>query len=433
LKHRESSPQTGKPGIFYGYWILAISVLCLALFSGSGVAVFSLFVTHLQTGFGWGRGEIMLAFTIYYLLTGLAAPGVGWLVDRYGVRGVIAGGSLIAGLSFVSLYVLQGIWHLYLAYFFIGIGHAAIGQVPASTMVSNWFVRRRGTAIGIMSTGIGIGILLLAPLVVNVLMPAFGWHVTYAALGLFNMVLIPLALFVVRTRPSDMGLNADGIADSATGSGVDIAMSTTGLSLRMALGTSAFWLLCVTFLISGFSSMGVIQNQVPYLQDVGFPLAVAASAITGLGIGSAIGKFLFGWLCDYIKAKYACALSLVLLAIATIMLILIGPEAPVALIWLYAIVLGLGAGGWLPTMSILVNRNFGLVYYGAIFGMISMAQAVGVAAGPLFGGSLFDAMNTYTWAFIIMVSLYLIAIPAILMVRRPREHPGTLSRIKASE
>jgi MFS family permease len=396
-------------------------VLCLALFSGSGVAVFSLFITDLQTDFGWGRGEIMLAFTIYYLFVGLAAPPVGWLVDRYGVRGVIAGGSLIAGLSLASLYALQGLWHLYLAYFFIGIGHAAIGQVPASAMVSNWFVKRRGTAIGIMSTGIGIGILALAPLVANFLMPTFGWHISYAALGLFNMVLIPLGLFVVRTKPSDIGLDPYGIVDSESNVRAEASgISTRGLSLKIALGTSAFWILCLTFLISGFSSMGVIQNQVPYLQDKGFSLTLAASAITGLGLGSAVGKFLFGWLCDIIKARYACAISIVLLASATVILLLIKPGAPPAIIWLYAIVHGLGAGGWLPTMSILVNRNFGLVSYGAIFGMISMIQAIGVAAGPLFGGYMYDTMNTYNLAFIIMASAYVIAISAVLAVRRPK-------------
>ena len=401
--------------------MLAVSVLCLGLFSGTGVGVFSLFVTSLQTDFGWGRGEIMLAFTIYYLLTGVAAPLVGWLVDRYGVRGIIAGGSLIAGLGFISLNALQGLWHLYLAYFFIGIGHSATGQVSTSTMVSNWFVKKRGTAIGIMSTGIGLGILVLAPLVGNFLMPTLGWQISYAALGLFNLVLIPLALFVVRTKPSDMGLHPDGIVDDESIARMEASrMATNGLSLKMALGTSAFWFLCLTFLISGFSSMGFIQNQVPHLQDKGFSLALAASAITCLGLGSAIGKFFFGWLCDIIKAKHACAISIVLLAIATVVLILIKPGAPLAIIWLYAIVLGLGAGGWLPTMSILVNRNFGLVSYGAIFGMISLAQAIGVAAGPLFGGYMYDIMNTYNWAFIIMVSAYAIAIPAVLAVRRPK-------------
>ncbi len=417
----ETTPTARKSGIFYGYWMVAISVMCLGLFSGSGVGAFSLFVTNLQTVFGWGRGEIMLAFTIYYLLTGLAAPGVGWLVDRYGVRGVITGGSLIAGLGFISLYSLQGLWHLYLAYFFIGIGHAAIGQVSTSTMVSNWFVKRRGTAIGIMSTGIGLGILVLAPLVGSFLIPTFGWKISYAALGIFNTCLIPLAIFVVRTKPSDMGLNPDGaVYDKSIAELEASHIATGGLSLKMALGTSAFWFLCIAFLFNGFSAMGVIQNQVPYLQDKGFSLVLASSAVTGLGLGSAIGKFTFGWLCDIIKAKQACAISLVLLVIATVVLILIKPGAPMVIIWLYALVLGLGSGGWLPTMAMMVNRNFGPVSYGAIFGMVSLAQAIGVAAGPLFGGHMYDTMNTYHWAFIIMASLYAIAIPAVLAVRRPK-------------
>ncbi len=421
MSDSERTPGARKTRIFYGYRILAVSVLCLAFFSGTGVGAFSLFVTSLQTDFGWGRGEIMLAFTIYFLLTGVAAPPVGALIDRYGVRGVIAAGSLIAGLGFISFYVLQGLWHFYIAYFFIGIGHAAIGQVPTSAMVSNWFVKRRGTAIGIMSTGIGAGILVLAPLIGGVLIPNFGWEATYAALGLFTWILIPLAIFVVRTKPSDKGLYPDGVVDDESIAKLEASrISASGLSLKMALSTSAFWFICITFAINGFSSLGVIQNQVPHLQDMGFSLALAASAVTGLGLGSAIGKFFFGWLCDYIKAKYACVLSFVLLTIGTIILMQIKPESPPAMIWLYAIILGLGAGGWLPTMSILINRNFGLASYGAIFGMVSLAQAIGGAAGPLFGGYMYDTMKTYYWAFIIFVSVYAIAIPAILMVRRPK-------------
>ncbi|MBL7127251.1 MAG: MFS transporter, partial [Dehalococcoidales bacterium] len=253
------------------------------------------------------------------------------------------------------------------------------------------------------------------------LIPTFGWNMSYAALGLFNLSLIPFAIFVVRTKPSDMGLNPDGVVYDRGITELEASRTaTSGLSLKMALGTSAFWFLCIAFLFNGFSAMGVLQNQVPYLQDKGFSLILASSAVTGLGLGSAIGKFFFGWLCDIIKAKQACAISLVLLAIATVVLILIKPGTPMAIIWLYAIVIGLGSGGWLPTMAMMVNRNFGPASYGAIFGMISLAQAIGVAAGPLFGGYMYDTMNTYHWAFIIMVSLYAIAIPAVLAVRRPK-------------
>lgn len=363
----------------------------------------------------------MLGFTIYFLLTGLAAPLAGSLVDRYGVRGVISVGALFTGLGFVSLYLVQNLWHFYIAFFFIGAGGAALGQVPASAMVSNWFVKRRGTAIGIMSTGIGVGILALAPLIGGFLIPNFGWRASYLALGIFTWVLIPLALFVVRTKPADMGLYPDGIASAESMVEAQASLSSAkGLSLKLAFGTSAFWLIAVAFLINGFSPLGVIQNQVPHLQDIGFPLATAANALTALGLGSAIGKFFFGWLCDQIKAKYACAISFVLLAIGTIILMNVKPTSPLAMVWLYAIILGLGAGGWLPTMSMLVNINFGLTSYGAIFGMISLVQGIGGATGPLFAGYLYDTMNTYQWAFIIFLASYAVAIPAILAVRHPK-------------
>ncbi len=421
MSNTGQAPQSAAGKIFYGYWVLGVSFLCLALFSGSGVGVFSLFVTPLQAEFGWGRGEIMLGFTVFFLLTGLGAPPAGLLVDRYGVRGVIAAGALIAGLSFGSLYFMQHLWHLYLAFFFIGTGMAAVGQVPASTMISNWFVRRRGTAIGIMSTGIGAGILVLAPVVGGFLIPTFGWRTAYLALGILSLLLIPLVLLVVRTRPSDMGLFPDGAAGSLAET-ADPSFASRGLNLKMALGTTAFWLLAVTFFVSGFASLGVIQNQVPHLQDIGFPLAIASSALTGLGLGSAIGKFFFGWLCDHIKATRACALSLVLLATGTLMLMFIEPGSPLVLIWLYSIVLGLGAGGWLPTMSILVNINFGLLSYGAIFGMVSLAQGIGGALGPFFAGFLYDTMTTYRWAFTIFLVLFGVAIPLVLGVRRPRPY-----------
>jgi len=391
------------------------------MFSGCGVGTFSLFVTPLQSDFGWGRGAIMLAFTIFFLLTGLAAPLAGGLVDRYGVRGVISVGAFVAGLGFASLYLMQNLWHFYIAFFFVGAGMAALGQVPASAMVSNWFVKRRGTAIGIMSTGIGAGILVLAPLFGGYLIPNFGWRASYLALAMFPWILIPLALFVVRTKPADMGLYPDGMASAEYMAEAQASLSSAkGLSLKLAFGTSAFWLLAVTFSLNGFSALGVNQNQVPHLQDIGFPLAMAATALTCLGLGSAIGKFIFGWLCDQIPAKYACAISFVLLSVGTIILMSVKPTSPLAMVWLYAIILGLGAGGWLPTMSMLVNLNFGLTSYGTIFGMISLAQGVGGAIGPLLVGYMYDTMNTYQWAFIICLALYAVAIPAVLAVRHPK-------------
>ena len=182
----ESPQLSEKPKLFYGYWIVVATFFCLFIVSGCGFFAFSLFVRPLQTDLGWGRGDIMAAFTIFYLVVGVASPFIGRVVDRYGARRVISIGALIAGIGFMSLSLVNSLWHFHVSYAIIGIGMTAIGQVPSSAIVSNWFKKRRGTAIGIMSAGIGTGGFVLAPLLGSYLIPNFGWRDSYLALAVLT-------------------------------------------------------------------------------------------------------------------------------------------------------------------------------------------------------------------------------------------------------
>jgi MFS family permease len=407
--------------VFYGYWILVATFFCISIHSGSGFYAFSLFVNPLQIDLGWGRGGIMAAFTIFLLVMGVVAPSVGRLVDHHGAEKVISIGAFITGLGFILLSLMHNLWHFYGGYIVIAIGMAATGVVPMTAVVSNWFKKRRGTAIGMMSAGFGAGGFALAPLIGGYLIPNFGWRVSYLALALLNWVLIPLALLVIKTKPAGMGLYPDGAEAPETVAEAKASLPTSeGLSLKMALATSGFWLIAVSFLTSGFSQSGIVQSQVPHLEDIGFPAAMAATALGVLGLGSLIGKFGFGWLCDQIQAKYAWCISLGLQLASIIILMGIRPASPMAMIWLYAIVMGLAVGGWLPTMSMLISTNFGLASYGAIFGAITLVESIGGATGPLMAGFLYDAMNTYHWAFIILLALYAVAISAALLIRPPK-------------
>ncbi len=411
-----------KPKVFYGYRIIVAAFFCVFIYSGLGFYSFSLFVRPLQADFGWGRGEIMAAFTVLFLVIGAASPIAGRVVDRYGVRIVAFTGALIMGLGFVLLSLMHNLWHFYVGGGMIGIGMTALGPIPATAIVSNWFKKRRGVFLGIMSSGIGAGGLALAPLLGGYFIPNFGWRTSYLAMALLTWVLItPLVLLVMKTKPADVGLYPDGMeVPGAITVNPTLPPTTEGLTLKMALATPAFWLIGISFLINDFSQISVIQSQVPHLEDIGFPVATAAGALGGVGLGSLVGKFFFGWLCDQISPKYAFSIALVLVLTGITILMNIGPESSLAILWFYAIIMGLGQGGWLPSMSMLTSTNFGLASYGTIFGMLALIQSIGDATGPLMAGYMYDAMNTYHLAFIISIILCVVAIAAILMVRRPK-------------
>jgi len=410
-----------KPKVFYGYWVVAATFFCLFIHSGCGIYGFSLFVRPLQAEFGWGRGSIMIALTISFLVMGITSPFVGRLVDRYGARKLITIGTFIAGLGFLLLSLMNNLWFFYGSHTIIAIGMAAMGMVATTAVVSNWFKRRRGTAIGIMAAGIGAGGFAIAPLIGGYIIPNFSWQAAYIASALLTWTVIPLALFVIKSKPADMGLYPDGIEAPETADETQVLPSATReLNLRRALATPTFWLITASFLTNGFSQIGLFQNQVPHLEDIGFPAATAATALGVLGLGSLAGKFSFGWICDYIQAKYAWCISLVLQLAGTIIIIILQPTSPLTVLWLYAIIMGFGIGGWLPTLSILISTNFGLVSYGAIFGIVAFAQSIGAAAGSLLAGYMFDSMGTYHWAFITFLALYVIAIPTALAIRRPK-------------
>ena len=409
-----------RPRVFYGYWLVLVTFLFNFMAIGFGSYAFSLFVTPLQDVFGWGRGQIMAGFTIFFVTMGATCPVVGRFVDRYGARPVIPVGAVVMGVGFVLVSQMSQLSLFYLGYVLVGAGAAGMGQVPSSAVVSNWFKKRRGTAIGLMAAGVGAGG-VLAP-AIGFIIENHGWRSAYLSMAIVIWaVAIPLGVLVVRTRPSEMGLYPDGAGgppDVAPGAATPVA-DVSGFTLRQAARTPVLWLIAVSFLFGSFSSMGLVQAPVPFLQDIGYPMQTAAAALGAIGIGSGLGKVFFGWLCDKILPKYAWAIGQGFMAASVAILLNIHADSPIALIWAYGLVLGLGVGAWLPTLSMLASTSFGLAFYGAVFGALSLAPSIGAATGPFFAGLMYDATGTYYWAFVTFAAMFVVGIPLILLVKKP--------------
>jgi MFS family permease len=410
-----------KQRMFHGYWVLLVAAAGVFIFGGCGLYAFGLFIKPLASEMGWSRGAISLGHTIWFLFMGFASPFIGKLMDRYGARALMTSGAVISGLGFAALSRMQEISVFYLSYACIGVGMAALGQVPGSAVVSNWFVRRRGLAIGVMSVAVGVGGFIITPLVGGFLIPTFGWRAAYASLALLILVLIlPLALFVIRTTPEEKGLYPDGMSgEEVVRSPEKSGLTSGGIDLKAALTTPAFWLIAACFLLHMFAQNGMVQTNVPHLNDTGFPDALVAVVVGVIGMLSALGKLGFGWLCDKIKAKYALAAGLGLQLIAIGMMVSIDSHSSIISVWVYAALFGLGIGSWLPTMSLLVSSNFGLSSYGVLFGAVTLINNVGGSFGPLFAGYTYDLTGSYRAAIVVFFVLFTLSIPLILFVKKP--------------
>ncbi|MFH1639791.1 MAG: MFS transporter [Chloroflexota bacterium] len=410
-----------KKRIFYGYWVLAVAFFCLVLMAGCIMYPFSLYVIPLTREFGWNRTSIMLASTIVTLSMALTSPLVGRILRRYGARRIITGGAVSLTVCFLLLSRLQHLWQLYILYAMAGVSAGAMGIIPATTVVANWFKRRRGFAIGILGTGIGVGGAALPLVIGTLILPDYGLRGAFIFSAVFASILIPLALLVIRTYPEEKGLLPDGDAVVTSQEKNSDPPVESGIFLKAAIRTPAFWLIALAFFAFNVANQSLMQNHVPYLQDYDFPAAVTATAIALVGIGSGIGKFFFGWLADFIHAKYTLVIGILFQVGAVLVLLNMGANSPIQLVWLYAIMLGLGIGCWLPALSLTTSAVFGLRDYSSIFGTLNMLFMFGASIGPVLAGRIYDLYGSYFWMFISALAFYAVSLPTILLVKSLRK------------
>jgi len=398
-----------------------------ALFSVVGLALYGLplYYDFMVREFGWSRTMVTSGNALSKLLVGpIFGFAAGWIVDRFGPRRLMMAGIVMAGGALIGLGAMSALWMFYLFYFFNALGYVCGGPLPNQVLLSQWFDKTRGKAMGIAYLGIGIGGALV-PLLANRLTEQFGWRGSLQALGvLIILIAMPFAYFV-REAPVAGG--------SETGA---LRESEPPAALRPILTSPAFYLLALGSMCSIAAVGGSNQHLKLFLSlDRGFTQADAAGIISLVLAVSIAGRLLMGWLADRAPRKHVMLLIYLLVA-GSIPLLLVAESR--ATMYLFAVVFGLGLGGEYMIIPLMAGELFGVKVLGRVMGIVLTADGVAEATAPMLVGYLRDRSGSYDIGFTLLVAAALVGAIAIALLPRQRRtaivrEPSTVRPKLASE
>jgi len=421
---------------FYGWIIVAVTFVTMAIGVNARTA-FSLFFPPILNEFGWEQGVTAGAFSFGFVVSGVVAPLIGRLMDRAGPRAVMeVGVALMAGGLLLAPLTSQP-WHLYLTIgVMVGAGSVCLGYSGQSLFLPNWFIRRRGLAIGLAFAGVGIGSMTLLPWVQH-LIEQTGWRTACTAMGTMVLVVLAPINLLLRKRPEDIGLRPDGDAapsESAKPVSYVVDPDWAGIdwTLRRALRTARFWWLAIGYFGGLYIWYAVQVHQTKFLLDIGFSSGVAVWALGVVSLLGIPGQILLGHVSDRVGREWIWTASCFGFAICFAALIALKSFPSLALV--YVMVLAQGALGYGLTsiMGAVVLEIFQGRHFGSIFGSVMLAALAGGAAGPFVTGFLHDVSGSYTLAFAIGIAVSGVSAFAIWMASpgKIRAVAGQLHRVQ---
>src|SRR5438876_2874406 len=391
--------------VFYGWIVVAASatIVCVAL---GCLFALGVFLAPIERAMGWSRGAISTVALLNWIAMGLGSFFWGALSDRIGGRGVAVGGGFLLGLGLVLASQAQALWQFSLSFgFLVGFAAGAF-YAPLTATTTRWFTARRGLAVALVSAGIGLGILIVAPLA-RALTSAWDWRVALLVIGdLAWLVIVPVAL-LIREQPGDVGAAAMG----------GRAAAGREYATHEVLATPQFWAIALTHLACCAAHSGPLFHMVTHATDQGIGPMTAATAFGVSGLASIAGRLGGGILADRFGARSTLLAGLALQA-AMIVLYLFVRE--VGLFYLLAIVFGVAYGGVMPLYALVTREYFGEKVMGSAYGAVFLISTLGMGVGSFAGGWIFDHLGSYAWLYLSSTAIGVMAGVLALTFRPPR-------------
>ena len=397
---------TSERKIFYGWWIVGGAFFLN--FAGIGIIMntMGVFIKPVTESLGFTRGGFTLYFTIAALSMMVMAPVMGKLLERYNIRLIMTVCTAMMATSFALFSQCRTLTQFYIVAVFLGIGSAGSHIIPVSMMITNWFIDKRGLAMGIVFAATGVGGMIFNPLA-NWIILNYSWQAAFLTFGLvIGLASIPTALFIVRAKPADMGLLPYG-GEAALAR--QSAAEQGGLTATKAFRTGAFWLLALIILFIAVANMGVLHHIVPYLTDLGFSSTTATTLMSLHMAMLIVGKVLAGSLADRLGL------------LKSYLLLMVGLMVSIALLygshWMWvAVVFNILFGFSIADRTVLpplmTARVLGQKHFAVIYGFLNIFTTLGTAVGVPLSGFIYDATKSYHLAFALYIGLCLITAAA---------------------
>ena len=421
--------QTWKRPIFYGWWLVVITLVLNActgspVFGGVGV-----WVDSLEMHFGWTRTELSWAFSLGQLEGSIIGPIVGVLVDRIGPRNVVMAGVAIIGIGFVLFSQTQSLPMFYLSYVVIMLGASGGGWLPMMTVINNWFDKKRTMAMGVGGLGFSMGSFLLVPLLAWAVKPEnVGWQDTSLTLGIiFILIAYPISR-LVRNSPEEYGEIPDGLNskknENAKTSQLVEKAADVAYSIKQILSMPVFWLISICHGLSTMLIGTMTVHLVLALKDQGISVQTGAW-IWGTTLGfSGIAQIIGGYLGDRVRKNIALCVFGCLQALGVFLATFIDS---LYLAPFFVIVYGLGFGARIPLGTAIRGEYFGRKSFGKVLGLSMAPMMLMMMAGPLFAGWMHDRIGNYDSAFYILATISVIGSLGFLFAKKPEFEPGNVN------
>lgn len=416
-----------RPKRLYWGWLIVL-VAASANFVSGGIygTGFGVFFKPMSTELGLSRAAVAGATSLRSFTNAFAGPVIGPLLDRFGPRPIMISGALAAVITTILMGQVEDPFQFYLVMGIVGpLATIGTSDLVTGTTVAKWFIRHRGRAMGASVAGISAGIAVIAP-INEWIISQHGWRTAWVFSGVLIgfMVLLPTILFM-RRSPESVGLLPDG--DEAQPVDTPVAQRRPAAAreeiwtFKEAVRTPTMWLIIAALDLAGMGVSGITLHQVPYVTDLGYSPAVAASMISVWGVFALAAKFIFGFLSEKYTIRYLTAVCFFGSSIG--ILIFMQADKHIGFIYAYAVVHGLLRGGY-PLMVPLTWANYyGRTFLGTIRGIVAPFSLISSSLGPVFAGWLFDRTGSYTIAFSMFTVTMTIGGILMLVAKPPKHQP----------